>query len=96
VDGTVAAVGAAAAVAGMAAGIEAGITGAATTAVAGTGMLATTVGTADGDGGAAGTTRGGYSRYLFRGLTHTTVTMDLGMGMGRVTATGTGTERWRG
>jgi hypothetical protein len=55
-------------------------------------MLASIDGTEAGAGGVAGTTHGGYSRYLFRGLTGTTVTMDLGTGMGRVTGTDTDTD----
>ena len=50
-----------------------------TTAVAGFIRQVGTDGTADGAGGAAGTTNGGYFRYLFRGLTRITVIMDLGM-----------------
>ena len=80
VDGT-------AAVDGAVAVFEADTTDAATTAVAGTGMLATIDGTAAGAGGAVGTTRGGYFR--FRGLTRITVITDQGtdMGMDRVTDT---------
>ena len=77
---------------GAVAVFEADTTDAATTAVAGTGMLATIDGTAAGAGGAEGTTRGGYFR--FRGLTHITVITDQGTdtGMDRVTGTGTDTD----
>jgi hypothetical protein len=75
---------------GVAAVFEADTTDAAT-AVAGTGMLATIDGTAAGAGGAAVTTRGGYSR--FHGLTRITVITDQVTGMGMAQDTDTGMDR---
>jgi hypothetical protein len=77
---------------GAVAVFEADTTDAATTAGAGTGMLATIDGTAAGAGGVEGTTRGGYFR--FRGLTHITVITDQGTdtGMDRDTGMDTDTE----
>ena len=74
----------------MAAVFEADITDAATTAVAGTGMLATIDGTAAGAGGAAVTTRGGYFRFL--GLTPITVITDQDTDTGMDQGTDTGTD----
>jgi hypothetical protein len=81
---------------GTAAVFEAGITVADTTAVAGTGMLATIAGTAVGVGGAVVGTRGGCFRCLT--LIHITEgTTVQAMGMARVTdmarVTVTDTER---
>ena len=76
---------------GVAAVFEADTTDAVTTAVAGTGMLATIDGTAAGAGGAAVTTRGGYFR--FHGLTRITVITDQVTGMGMAQDTDTGMDR---
>jgi hypothetical protein len=62
-----------------------------TTAVAGTGMLATIDGTADGAGGAAVGIRGGCFR--FHGHTRITVITDQDMGMGMAQGTDTGMDR---
>jgi hypothetical protein len=72
---------------GVAAVFEADTTDAASTAVAGTGMLATIDGTAAGAGGAAVGIRGGCFR--FHGLTRITVITDQDTGMDQGTATGT-------
>jgi hypothetical protein len=76
---------------GVAAVFEADTTDAVTTAVAGTGMLATIDGTAAGAGGAAVTIRGGYFR--FHGLTLITVITDQDTGMGMDQDTETGMDR---
>jgi hypothetical protein len=92
VAGTVAAVaGTVAAVAGTAEAAV-GVAGIAadTTAVAGIIRQAGTDGTVVGAGGAAVTTRGGYCRYLFHGLTRITVITVLVMD--RLTGTGTDTD----
>ena len=72
-------------------GFRGGYYGRGTTAVAGTGMLATIDGTAVGAGGAAVTTRGGYFR--FHGLTRITVITDQVTGMGMAQDTDTGMDR---
>ena len=83
--GTVAAVAGTAVAAVGVAGIAAD-----TTAVVGIIRQAGIDGTGVGAGGAAVTTRGGYCRYLFRGLTRITVITVLGMD--RVTDTDTDTD----
>jgi hypothetical protein len=87
VAGTVAAVAGTAVAAVGVAGIAAD-----TTAVVGIIRQAGTDGTGVGAGGAAVTTRGGYCRYLFRGLTRITVITVLGMDRVMDTDTDTDTD----
>jgi hypothetical protein len=93
-------VGMAVVVVGMAAAVGAAADGTeGTTAVAGTGMLDTIAGTADGAGGAVGGTRGGLFRchsliHITAGTTDPAMGMDTDQDMGMDTArvTGTGTD----